>query len=451
MTCTAYYSEEPIGGVCDEGLFYGTSRSGAPAKRGSDRIVRCPSFPISGKCLHSLSNCDSQLQHKRLEDFCLTLISEDFDVAEELFEQIFREDPHRLEGLDVYSNILYVKENKAKLSFLAHRASETDKYRAETCCIVGKRRSTRWLDWILLRELLQHQIRPWEGGSVFWKVRRAWCWFIVQSSQVESKLSGGLDANGTWIRGIEEYARSCGSIPKGSRFHVSISVIDCLEINPRDYRAWYGLGQTYEILKMHLYSLYYYNKATALRFVRRRSNSEEKSDHTTHVCGVPWGLAMSSWVELKRPSDVLKGRQITKTEKVKWPWKIPETCRDCPWPPRSAVSKDRRWRQVCLLFPKEFADQRTRRGKHHSSGRVTNTQVEGPETIDAILFLGNYYKDKGEFSEAETYATRLLDYSGKPKDDGKALLKELVSLRKRNPQQLDAVSLSVHSLDMSIE
>ena len=53
-----------------------------------------------------------------------------------------------------------------------------------------------------------------------------------------------------------------------------------IEVNPRDYRAWYvnkqltvpkcqqtpffhryGLGQTYEILKMHSYCLYYYKKA----------------------------------------------------------------------------------------------------------------------------------------------------------------------------------------------
>ena len=38
-----------------------------------------------------------------------------------------------------------------------------------------------------------------------------------------------------------------------------------IEVNPRDYRAWYGLGQTYEILKMHSYCLYYYKKAQELR------------------------------------------------------------------------------------------------------------------------------------------------------------------------------------------
>ena len=38
-----------------------------------------------------------------------------------------------------------------------------------------------------------------------------------------------------------------------------------VDMNPRDFRAWYGLGQTYEILKMPLYSLYYYQKAAQLR------------------------------------------------------------------------------------------------------------------------------------------------------------------------------------------
>ena len=39
--------------------------------------------------------------------------------------------------MDVYSNILYVKEAFAALSHLAHRVSTADKYRPESCCIIG--------------------------------------------------------------------------------------------------------------------------------------------------------------------------------------------------------------------------------------------------------------------------------------------------------------------------
>ena len=42
-----------------------------------------------------------------------------------------------LQGMDTYSNILYVKEQFAALSHLAHRVSAADKYQPETCCIIG--------------------------------------------------------------------------------------------------------------------------------------------------------------------------------------------------------------------------------------------------------------------------------------------------------------------------
>lgn len=35
-----------------------------------------------------------------------------------------------------------------------------------------------------------------------------------------------------------------------------------VELNPRDYRAWYGLGQTYELLHMPFYALNYFRQAT---------------------------------------------------------------------------------------------------------------------------------------------------------------------------------------------
>ena len=38
-----------------------------------------------------------------------------------------------------------------------------------------------------------------------------------------------------------------------------------VDINPHDYRAWYGLGQTYEIHRMYYYALHYYRKACTLR------------------------------------------------------------------------------------------------------------------------------------------------------------------------------------------
>jgi len=38
-----------------------------------------------------------------------------------------------------------------------------------------------------------------------------------------------------------------------------------VDVNRRDYRAWYGLGQTYEVLEMHAYALWYFKRAAGLR------------------------------------------------------------------------------------------------------------------------------------------------------------------------------------------
>lgn len=37
------------------------------------------------------------------------------------------------------------------------------------------------------------------------------------------------------------------------------------DVNRKDYRAWYGLGQTYELLGEPFYALSYYQRAAALR------------------------------------------------------------------------------------------------------------------------------------------------------------------------------------------
>ena len=54
------------------------------------------------------------------------------------FSEIHKEDPYCLDSMDVYSNVLYVQINQPELAQLAHQAFEVDKYRVETCCIVGK-------------------------------------------------------------------------------------------------------------------------------------------------------------------------------------------------------------------------------------------------------------------------------------------------------------------------
>ena len=40
---------------------------------------------------------------------------------------------------------------------------------------------------------------------------------------------------------------------------------NAVEIDPKDFRAWYGLGQTYELQNMNNYALYYFSRAVLSR------------------------------------------------------------------------------------------------------------------------------------------------------------------------------------------
>eukprot|EP00898_Chlorokybus_atmophyticus_P000194 jgi/Chlat1/1175/Chrsp113S01639 len=152
----------------------------------------------------------------------------DFDQAEVLFQDLLQSDPHRVEGMDTYSNILYVKEDLPALSHLAHRVVVTDKYRPETCCIVG--------NYYSLRSLHEKAVTYFQRAL---KLDRRYlsAYTLMGHEYVELKNTAAA---------IEAYRRA-------------------VDVNARDYRAWYGLGQTYELLAMPYYALYYYRRATELR------------------------------------------------------------------------------------------------------------------------------------------------------------------------------------------
>jgi anaphase-promoting complex subunit 8 len=61
--------------------------------------------------------------HVTITDTMLSslLAVQNFEEAQVLFEDLLSRDPYRLEGADTFSNILFVREQPAALSLLAHR------------------------------------------------------------------------------------------------------------------------------------------------------------------------------------------------------------------------------------------------------------------------------------------------------------------------------------------
>ena len=152
----------------------------------------------------------------------------EFDDAQLSFEALLKSDPYRLDQVDTYSNILYVKESKRALSSLAHACVAIDKYRPETCCVIGNYYSLK----------AEHEKAVLYFRRAL-KLNRHFlsAWTLMGHEYVELKNTAAA---------VDAYRHA-------------------VDINPKDYRAWYGLGQTYEILTMYFYALFYYRKATALR------------------------------------------------------------------------------------------------------------------------------------------------------------------------------------------
>ena len=113
----------------------------------------------------------------------------------------------------------YVKECRAELSHLAHDAVQNDKYRPETCCIVG--------NYYSLKQQHEKAVLYFQRALRL-NPRCLSAWTLMGHEYVEMK---------NVYAAVEAYRRA-------------------VDINPRDFRAWYGLGQTYELLGMPFYSLY---------------------------------------------------------------------------------------------------------------------------------------------------------------------------------------------------
>lgn len=151
----------------------------------------------------------------------------DHETAQQLFDNVLHAHPYRLDGMETYSNLLYVLPNRPKLATLAATASDTDKFRPETNCILGNYYS-------LIAEHEKAVLHFRRALTLDRNFQPAWT--LMGHEYIELKNTQAA---------IESYRRA-------------------VDINRKDYRAWYGLGQGYEMLECHSYSLFYYQRAAAL-------------------------------------------------------------------------------------------------------------------------------------------------------------------------------------------
>lgn len=119
-------------------------------------------------------------------------------------------------------------EARPRLAFLAQSATSTDKFRPETCCVVG--------NYYALKSEHEKAVMYFRRALTLDRSFLS-AWTLMGHEYVEMKNTHAA---------IESYRRA-------------------VDVNRKDYRAWYGLGQTYEVLEMHLYALFYFQRAASLR------------------------------------------------------------------------------------------------------------------------------------------------------------------------------------------
>ncbi|EEH36862.2 cell division cycle protein [Paracoccidioides lutzii Pb01] len=154
--------------------------------------------------------------------------SKDFEEASHHFSELLITSPYRLDSLDHYSNILYVMGARPQLAFIAQIATATDKFRPETCCVVG--------NYYSLKSEHEKAVMYFRRALTLDRNFLS-AWTLMGHEYIEMKNTHAA---------IESYRRA-------------------VDVNRKDYRAWYGLGQAYEVLDMAFYALFYYHRAAALR------------------------------------------------------------------------------------------------------------------------------------------------------------------------------------------
>uniref|UniRef100_A0A7S3SU49 Cdc23 domain-containing protein n=1 Tax=Emiliania huxleyi TaxID=2903 RepID=A0A7S3SU49_EMIHU len=297
----------------------------------------------------------------------------DFEEAQQRFEELLAEDPYRLDGVDTYSNILYVREEKRKLSALAHSCVSTDKYRPEACCVVGNYYSLKGAH----EKAVLYFRRALKLDANFLSA-----WTLMGHEYVELKNTAAA---------VDAYRRA-------------------VEIDAKDYRAWYGLGQTYEILAMPFYALFYYRKATALRPYDSRM----------------WCAMAGCYKQLHRRAEAIQcyhraeknddREGIAFTELARLYRENGEDAQAAGY--GSADCRDRSM-HMSMTRP-GHVPQAAGYYERMVAQREAHGEAVGKELSEALFFLCTHKKSTGDLDAAQTIGQRLLDLGLPERDENRA-------------------------------
>jgi len=283
---------------------------------------------------------------------------------------------YSLDHKDVYSNILFVKQDRVGLSHLAHESVVLDKYRPETCCIIG--------NYYSLKQQRQKAVLYFQRAL---KLDRNYtsALILLGHEYIEMKQTEAA---------MESYRRA-------------------VNVGPSDYRAWYGLGQTYELLNMHMYALFYYRKAAVLRPYDARM----------------WCAVGQCFASLMKIQDAIRAYEKAVAQQDHEgiaTQKLATLYRNDGRTEEAARCYLRHLELRYLVTDPDPAMEQP------TLDAIVHGVVLGPVEAEALLFLAQYHKTHGEYDTAALMASRLVEWPGhSEKEHAKALLRDIRSRGRR--------------------
>ncbi|KAK0195700.1 cell division control protein 23 [Armillaria mellea] len=158
---------------------------------------------------------------------CIMYNSHDMGAAVVEFERMLELDPWHIEYVDVYSFALHVNEGTRKLSRLSREYLLLNKDRPEVACFVGN----------------YYSVRSYHIDAIK---------YFKRAVDLDPTYDTALTLMG------HEYIEM-----KNAQAAIT-AYRQTLDIRRDDHRAWYGLGQAYELLSMHDNALHYFLHATSI-------------------------------------------------------------------------------------------------------------------------------------------------------------------------------------------
>ncbi|GLE10439.1 hypothetical protein PINS_up022540 [Pythium insidiosum] len=148
----------------------------------------------------------------------------DYNQANDAFQQLFRTEPSRMGGLDVYSTTLWHLKKEVELSYLAQRATTFDKLSPEAWCAAGNCFSLQ-------------------------KEHDTALSFFQRAIQLDPFFTYAYTLSGHEYVANEDFEKAISCYRHAIR------------IDPRHYNAWYGLGTIYYRQEKFEFAEYHFRRA----------------------------------------------------------------------------------------------------------------------------------------------------------------------------------------------